>query len=58
LAKQYDILPSDDIKPQRHIRELLAHDNALERVLDHHVGELIEGPHRADDLSPVAQNNH
>ena len=54
---QYGVLAADDVKPKRHVGILLADDDPLDGLLEHDVGELVEGAERADHLLPVAQQH-
>ena len=54
LPEQHQVLAPDHVEAQRHVSEALADDNTLLGVLEHDVGELVERPHGADDLAPVA----
>ena len=54
---QYGVLAADDVQPERHVGELLADNDSLDRLLEHNVGELVEGAERADHLLPVAQQH-
>ena len=42
LAQQHDVLAAQDVKAQRHVAVLLAHDVALDGALEHDVAELVE----------------
>ena len=44
LAQQHDILAAHDVQPQRRLTVQRAHDDALDRALQHQVGKLVEGP--------------
>ena len=54
---QYGVLAADDVQPERHVGVLLADDDPLDGLLEHDVGELVEGAERADHLLPVAQQH-
>ena len=57
LPEQHDVLASDHVEAERHVGEALADDHTLLGVLEHDVGELVERPQNADDLSAVAQDD-
>ena len=64
LAEEHDAVAADDVEAQGHVavdrrlRVVVGDDDApLVRVLEDDVAELVEGPHDADEVAPVAQDD-